>query len=312
MTSGSLIADRYRLVKPLPAVSPRALWQARDEWSGHWVAAVRVPMPGLKTHEILHARYSLSREVRAAEDCRHRHLLRPIDAVLDGDDLWVISEPGPSTTLAGELAQRGRVEPEQAARWGRDVADGLAAAHDAGVLHRDLHPGTIGLTEDGAATVGGFSSTVVTWDGLRDGIPIHVAPEVARGAEPSPASDIFALGAVLYTAIEDSGPFPGNRMEVLQATVAGAPTPPRRAAYLTDLLLQMLHPDPDQRPSAATVRDQLARTMAHQSAAESGRLAPPMSSSPAGTSRRGRRLILVLAIVVAALALVFAMLMAMG
>lgn len=313
MTSGALIADRYRLLKPLPAVSPRVLWQARDEWSGQWVAAARVPMPGMNTHEILHARYGLSREVRAAENCRHRHLVRPIDTVLDADDLWVISELGPPTTLAGELAQHGGGEPEQAARWGRDIADGLAAAHEAGVLHRDLHPGVVGLAEDGAAIVGGFASTVVCWEGLRDGIPIHVAPELARGADPVPASDVFALGAMLYTAIEGSGPFAdaGNRMQTLQAAVAGALTPPSRAGDLTGLLLQMLHPDPAQRPSAATVRDQLARI---ESAQQPGndQLEPPVPIPPAGRTGSSRRgLWLVLAALLTVVVLAIAMLMAM-
>ncbi|MGH3931916.1 MAG: protein kinase domain-containing protein, partial [Pseudonocardiaceae bacterium] len=208
MSAGALIADRYRLLGELPAVPPRVLWQARDEWSGQLLCATRVSMAGLSEQEILLARYSLSREVRAVEGFQHRHVVLPTDAVLDADDLWVVSESMPETTLAGVLVQHGRVGPEQAARWGRDIADALAAAHGAGMLHRDLHAAVVGLADDGAAVVGGFAATALTSVGLGAGVPLHVAPEVAQGEPASPATDVFALAAMLYTAVEGRGPYP--------------------------------------------------------------------------------------------------------
>lgn len=261
MPAGALIADRYRLLGQLPAVPPRVLWLARDEWSGQLVSATRVAISGLSEQEIRLARYDLSREVRAAEGCRHRHVARPKDAVLDADDLWVVSESMPETTLAGVFAQHGRATPEQAARWGRDIADALAAAHGVGVLHRDLHAAVVSLTEDGAAVTGGFAATAITPAGLGEGIPLHVAPEVARGAPASPAADVFALAAMLYTAVEGKGPYPAarNRAKLLQVAAAGEIAAPQRAGPLSDLLVQMLNPDPDQRPTAAAVRDLLAQ-----------------------------------------------------
>jgi eukaryotic-like serine/threonine-protein kinase len=128
--------------------------------------------------------------------------------VLDADDLWVASEPLPGVTMAEELARRAAVGLEEVVQWGRDVADGLAAAHGVGVAHRNLHASVVGITEDGRAVVGGFATTVVTPDGLRSGTPVHVAPEVAWGAKPSPASDVFVLGAMLYLAVEGHVPFP--------------------------------------------------------------------------------------------------------
>lgn len=260
MATGWLISDRYRLIEQLPAIPPRMLWRARDECSGQLVTAARVPMPGLAGPEALAARHRLAREAQTMQGCWHRHTVWLTDVALDADDLWVISEPAQAPTLAEALAQRGRVQPEQAARWGRDIADGLAAAHNIGVLHRDLHSGVVGLTEDGAAVLGGFATTVVTRQGLRAGIPVHVAPEAAFGTdEPSPACDVFALGAVLYSAVEGHGPFPdsGDRATLLVAAAAGVVIVPRRTGYLTDLLLRMLHPDPARRPSAAEVRDLL-------------------------------------------------------
>lgn len=300
MYAGALIADRYRLLEQLPAVPPRVLWRARDEWSGQLFSATRVPMSGLVEQEILLARYGLSREVRAVEGCRHRHVVRPTDAVLDADDLWVVSESMPETTLAGVLAQHSRVEPEQAARWGRDIADALSAAHGAGVLHRDLHAAVVGLAEDGAAVVGGFAATVVTPVGLGEGIPLHVAPEVVRGAPASPAADVFALAAMLYIAVEGSGPYPAarDRTQLLHAAAAGVIAPPQRAGQVSGLLVQMLHPDPTQRPSPAAVRDLLAQLIPAQGSPEvwasptligplapGARQLPPPRSPPGATSR---------------------------
>ncbi|MGH3912481.1 MAG: serine/threonine-protein kinase [Pseudonocardiaceae bacterium] len=261
MVTERLISDHYRLIEQLPAIPPRVRWRARDEWSGRLVTAARVAMPGLAGSEILAARYRLAREVRAMEGRKHRHTVWLIDVVLDADDLWVISEPGPVTPLAEALAERGRVEPEQAARWGRDIADGLAAAHGAGVPHRDLHSGVVFLTEDGTVVVDGFATTVISRRALRAGTPVHVAPEIAFGTdEPSPAADVFALGAVLYRAVEGHGPFPedGDRATLLQTSAAGVVIVPRRTGPLTGLLMQMLHPDPTCRPSAGAVRDLLA------------------------------------------------------
>lgn len=261
MVTERLISDHYRLIEQLPASPRRVRWRARDEWSGRLVTAARVPMPGLVGSEILAARCGLAREVRVMEGRKHPHTVWLTDAVLDADDLWVISEPGPMVTLAEALAGCGRVQPEQAARWGRDIADGLAAAHGAGVLHRDLHAGVVFLTEDGAAVVDGFATTVVSRRALRAGTPVHVAPEIAFGTdEPSPAADIFALGAVLYNAVEGHGPFPddGDRAMLLQTSAAGVVIVPQRTGHLTGLLMRMLHPDPSGRPSAAAVRDLLA------------------------------------------------------
>ncbi|MGH3939570.1 MAG: protein kinase domain-containing protein [Pseudonocardiaceae bacterium] len=278
MPAGTLIADRYRLLGELPAVPPRVLWQARDEWTGQLVCATQVSMAGLSEQEILLARYSLSREVRGAEGFQHRHVIPPRDAVLDADDLWVISESMPETTLAEVLVQHGMAEPEQAARWGRDIADALAAAHGAGVLHRDLHAAVVGVADDGATVVGGFAATALTSVGLGAGVPLHVAPELAQGEPASPATDVFALAAMLYTAMEGREPYPAthNRTQLLRAASIGVITAPQRAGPLSGLLVQMLDPEPSRRPSAAAVRDLLAQ----------------IACPPSGVPRRRRRVLI--------------------
>ncbi len=262
MRTQRLIADRYSLVEPLPGSATG--WRAQDLWSGQLVAITRVLASGLVGDELLRARHEIAGEVRALGGLQHDRLARTMDVVLDADDLWVVSELLPGVTMADELARRGAVGPEEAARWGRDVAGGLAVAHGVGVPHRDLHAGIVGLAEDGRAVVGGFVSTVVTLEGLRSGTPVHVAPEVARGAKPSAAADVFALGAMLYLAVEGHGPFPvaADRDQLLAAVSAGALVAPQRAGRLSDPLMRMLHPDPAQRPPAVAVADQLRQLAA--------------------------------------------------
>ncbi len=307
MQSPRLIADRYSLIESLPGPATCMGWRARDLWSDQLVMIIQVPVPGLVGPALLRARHEIADEVRALGDLQHDRLVRPIDVVLDADELWVTSELLPEVTLATELTRRGAVEPAEVARWGRDVAEGLAAAHNAHVVHRNLHAEVVGLTEDGRAAVGGFATTVVTPDGLREGIPVYVAPEVARGANPSPAADIFALGAVLYTAVEGRDPFPtaAGRDRALEAVTAGVVAAPRQAGELSELLMRMLHPDPAQRPTATAVADQLRRLIA--APPEPG--LPPTGDDPLA-ARRTRMWWLVAAAVLAVLAVAGGLLLA--
>lgn len=264
MRTQRVIADRYSLVDPLPGSATGIGWRAQDLWSGQPVVITRVPVSGLVGPELPHAYQEIASDVRTLGGLQHDRVARTLDVVLDADDLWVASEPLPGVTMADELARRAAVELEEVARWGRDVADGLAAAHGVGVPHRNLHANAVGITEDGRAVVGGFATTVVTPEGLRSGTPVHVAPEVARGAKPSPASDVFALGAMLYLAVEGREPFPAaaDSDQLLAAVTAGVVTAPQRAGWLGDSLIRMLHPDPAQRPAAAAVAEQLKQLAA--------------------------------------------------
>ena len=288
MRTPRLIADRYFLVEPLAGSAIGGGWRAQDLWSGQLVVTMLVPMSTLVDRELARARHEIASEVRVLGGLQHDRLARAMDVVLKADDLWVVSEPLPAVTLADELARRGAVGPEEVARWGRDVAEGLAAAHGIDVAHRNLPAGMVGLAEDGGAVVGGFATTVVTLEGLRNGTPVHVAPEVARGAKPSPAGDVFALGVLLYIAVEGRGPFPAaaDRDQLLAAVTADAVAAPQRPGRLSDPLMRMLHPDPAQRPAAAAVADQFRQLVAVPGAGDSvtTRLASPEPSTTRVTS----------------------------
>ena len=171
----------------------------------------------------------------------------------------------PSKSLAAMLTEKGPLEPARAAEIGRQVADGLAAAHAAGVVHRDVKPGNVLIAEDGRVKLTDFGvsravdDVQLTRTGLIAGTPAFLSPEVARGQEPTAASDVFALGATLYAAVEGHPPFglDDNAYALLHKVATGAVDPPQQAGPLTALVMRLLSDDPKERPTASQARDAL-------------------------------------------------------
>ena len=168
-------------------------------------------------------------------------------------------------SLADEVKERGRVEPAEAARIGLWVLRALRAAHAAGVLHRDVKPGNVLLSADrrvlltdfGIAQVEG--DTTLTRTGEIVGSVDYLAPERVRGHDPGPASDLWALGATLYTAVEGRSPFRRTSpLSTMQAVVEEEPEPSEYAGPLGPVITALLRKDPAVRPSAAEAEQMLA------------------------------------------------------
>jgi serine/threonine protein kinase len=163
---------------------------------------------------------------------------------------------------------------EQVAQIGAQVADGLAATHAAGIVHRDVKPaniligrgerveGVVKITDFGISHASG--DVTLTQTGQITGTPAFLSPEVAQGDEPTPASDVFSLGATLYTCLEGQPPFGmgDNALQLLHKVASGQVEPPRWAGAMTRSLMRMLENDPASRPSMAKVRDELAKLAA--------------------------------------------------
>jgi serine/threonine protein kinase len=121
------------------------------------------------------------------------------DAVEQDGQLWLVMQFIPSITLAAVLEQGGPLQPNEAAKVGREVASALAAAHAVGIVHRDVKPGNILIAEDGAALISDFGiaralgDATLTSSGMIHGTPAYLAPEVARGSEANFASDVSHL-----------------------------------------------------------------------------------------------------------------------
>ncbi|WAL66959.1 serine/threonine-protein kinase [Amycolatopsis cynarae] len=263
---GRLIAGRYRLQRRIGGGAMGVVWLAKDELLDRTVAVKQLLLsPNLSKEDAEHARKRSSREARIAARLQHRHAITVFD-VADDDGLPVlIMEYLPSRSLSEVQSDRGALPPAEVARIGAQAAHALAAAHDAGIVHRDVKPGNILLGDDGITKITDFGISKATDDGTLTGsgsfagTPAYLSPEAARGEKPSPASDVFSLGATLYTIVEGRFPYgeTENQMAMLYAAAAGRFNPPQKAGPLTEPLNRMMRLDPAERPTMAEVAAEL-------------------------------------------------------
>ncbi|ASR36791.1 serine/threonine protein kinase [Prauserella marina] len=259
---GRLVAGRYRLRSRIGSGAMGVVWLAIDDRLDREVAVKQLLLPpGLNETEADKARQRAFREGRIAARLQHPNAISVYNVADDDGAPVLVMEYLPSQSLADVLDDRGVLPPAEAAGIGAQIALALTAAHEAGVIHRDVKPGNILLGEDGTTKITDFGISraagdiTVTSTGLLAGTPAFLSPETARGAEPGPASDVFSLGATLYAAVEGMPPFGNteNEIALLHTVATGQVIPPRRAGQLTATLQEMLRTEPKARPDMATV-----------------------------------------------------------
>jgi serine/threonine protein kinase len=272
---GRLIADRYRLTEHIGSGAMGVVWQAHDERLHRTVALKQLLLqPGLSAGESHEARERAMREGRIAARLQHPNAVAVYDVVEDDGQPVLIMEYVPSKSLSAVLDERGPLPPAEVARIGAQVATALTAAHTAGIVHRDIKPGNVLLTEDGTVKITDFGISRATGDvtvtatGMLAGTPAYLAPEVAKGENPGPPSDVFSLASTVYAAVEGQPPFGtnDNTLALLHAVAACRTIPPRKAGPLTALLMQMLRANPNDRPTMAEACRALTAIGAGQSA----------------------------------------------
>jgi serine/threonine protein kinase len=272
---GRLVAGRYRLQSQLGGGGMGTVWLALDELLGRQVAIKQVlSPPGANPQEADQQRQRALREGRIAARLSHAHAISVYDVALEGDQPWLVMEYLPSRSLAAVLSEDGVLRVDQVAQIGAQVADALAATHAAGIVHRDVKPANILIGEGGRVeglvkiTDFGIShasgDVTLTQTGQITGTPAFLSPEVAQGHQMTEASDVFSLGATLYTCLEGRPPFgmEENALAMLHRVAGGQILPPNRAGSLTQPLLKMLAAEPADRPTMPEVRDELAQLAA--------------------------------------------------
>src|ERR1700712_1480134 len=247
-----LIGGRYRAEAVIGRGGMGTVWLCRDETLHRNVAVKQV---GLLPGESVTDSARALREARSSAGLSHRNVVTVFDVVEESGQIWLVMEHVPGRSLSEIIKQDGPLDPATVADIGAQVADGLSALHAAGTLHRDVKPGNVLIRDDGVAKISdfGISRTVgdptLTQSGLMSGTPSYFSPALARGAEPGPADDVWALGATLYAAVEGRSPYERRRnpVEVLHKINSAQPPRPKRADFLEPALQRMLDRDPDSR-----------------------------------------------------------------
>ena len=287
--TGQVIAGHYRLVERIGSGGTGVVWRAVDQRLERSVAIKQIlTQPSLPPGEKDIVRQRATREARNAARFQHPNAIVVFDITDHEGDPCLIMEYLQSQSLAVVLSSQGTLPLPQVARIGEQVASALVAAHRAGIVHRDIKPGNVLLADNGTVKITDFGISKAKGDvnltatGLISGTAAYLAPEVARGAEPSPAADVFALGATLFHALEGEPPYGTNPnpLALLYAAANGQLSQPRNAGPLTDLLLDLLSFEPEDRPSMTDVRDQLADFADQGSDAESTRMLATHRGAP--------------------------------
>ncbi|GLW97651.1 serine/threonine-protein kinase [Microtetraspora sp. NBRC 16547] len=267
--SGYQLAARYRLVEPVGRGGMGTVWRARDELLDRDVAVKEVRLPLVLDEELraeLCAR--TEREGRATAMVAHPSVITLFDVVTEDDRPWIVMELLRAQSLEELVRREGPLPPQRVAEIGRQVLGALRAVHAKGILHRDVKPSNVLVTDDravltdfGLAALEGDVS--ITQAGIVLGSAGYIAPERVLGAKASPAADLWSLGATLYTAVEGRG-LHGRRTAAaaLAALTSGAPIPMERAGPLAPVLRGLLQIDPEARLDGVRAAVALARIAA--------------------------------------------------
>lgn len=252
--AGDRIDGRYLLHEPIGTGGMGVVWRAWDERLQRWVAVKCARLDDDR------ATRRLMGEARNAGRLHHPNIVAVFDFVDEGTTCWIVMEYVPSRSLAQLMAERGPLAPEEAGSIGCQIADALVKSHRAGVVHGDVTPENILVTDEGVARLTDFGISRALWNDVTQsatgsvrGKPRYLAPEVAKGQPVGQKADVFSLGASLFTAVEGQSPYgeAEHLMTYLARAVEGRVEPTSRAGQLTEPLAELLEVEPRNRPDAA-------------------------------------------------------------
>jgi tRNA A-37 threonylcarbamoyl transferase component Bud32 len=253
------VGGRYELRQLLGRGGMGSVWRGEDLLLQRPVAVKRVELPAhLPEDERATLRQRVLREARAAARINHPRLVTIFDVVEEEGTVFLVQELVDAPTLKQVVKERGPLPPSEVARIGVQLAEGLAAAHATGVIHRDVKPSNVMVRDDGVVKLADFGIASVSGDpqitatGVVIGSPAYMAPEQATGEPITAAADVWSLGATLYFAVEGEQPFgKSDTLSTLTAVVHDPPRPARRAGGLEPVLDRLLDKNAEARPTVA-------------------------------------------------------------
>ncbi len=299
-----LIAGRYRLGESIGRGGMGEVWRAYDETLGRHVA-VKLLLPQ-DSDPTATSRFRLEAQTAARID--HPNVVGVRDFGEYDNRLFLVMELVEGDNLARLLTQSGAQPAERVARMAAQAAAGLAAAHRQGIVHRDIKPGNLLLDADGTLKIGDFGiarfvddpGAALTATGQIVGTSLYLAPERALGKPAGPASDVYALGCVLYQLLTGRPPFQADSaVAILHQHLDAAPVPPRELGVaglppaFENYLLGLLAKEPEHRPAAQRAADWFAegawlgRSEPLPEVTAPSRPSPAPAAGAPGPNRRG-------------------------
>ncbi|WP_404827281.1 MULTISPECIES: serine/threonine-protein kinase [Streptomyces] len=259
---GRLLAGRYRLADVLGRGGMGTVWRARDEVLGRTVAVKELRFPGgVEEDEKRRLITRTLREAKAIARIRNNGAVTVFDVVDEDDRPWIVMELVEGRSLAEVIRDDGALTPRRSAEVGLAVLDVLRAAHREGILHRDVKPSNVLMSDDGRVVLTDFGIAQVEGDpsvtstGMLVGAPSYISPERARGHKPGPPADMWSLGGLLYACVEGVPPYDkGSAIATLTAVMTEPVDPPKSAGALEEVIYGLLVKNPAGRLDDAGAR----------------------------------------------------------
>jgi eukaryotic-like serine/threonine-protein kinase len=287
--SQTLVADRYRLIQQLGQGGMGRVWRGYDEVLGREVAVKELVVPpGVPEDERQRLRERSMREARAIARLNHPSVVRVFDVVKTaGGDPWIVMEYVRGRSLQDILP----VPPQRAAEIGLALLGALHSAHQAGVVHRDVKPSNVLISDEGRVLLTDFGIAIVPGDpaitqtGFMFGSPAYMAPERVHDGHTGPMSDLWSLGATLYAAVEGKPPFARSTSMASLAALSTEPVPAApHAGPLAPVLNGLLRKDPAKRMNVAEAERLLRAAETAAAPAPTKKMPQATAVLPAATS----------------------------
>ncbi|WP_438319836.1 serine/threonine-protein kinase (plasmid) [Streptomyces sp. HUAS TT3] len=290
---GSALGGRYRVTEVLGRGGMGVVARAVDEVLNREVAVKLLrAYTDTSPAERADLRTRMRREAQAAARIRHTGVVTVHDVTEEQGLPVIVMELVDGPSLDRVVAERGALDPYEAAAIGAKLMDALDAAHRAGVLHRDVKPGNVLLERGGRVVLTDFGIASMqasddeelaklTRSGEIVGSLDYLPPERAQGREPGPASDIWSLGMTLYAAVEGVSPFRRTSVWSTLSAIVAEPLPvPRRAGPLGPVLSALMAKEPEGRPTADQARAMLERVASGAAGEDPAQPAPAAPRAP--------------------------------
>lgn len=295
---------RYRVIKPIGEGAMGSVYLARDDMLDRSVAikSIRVMQIPEAASTVMRARFD--NEARALSALRHPHVVQVFDMGMEGDTPYLVMEVAPGASLRDRMEDKRFLDAAEAAAVTWQIASALKAAHDQGIVHRDVKPANIleaergvwKLADFGVARIPGSSLTLA---GQFLGTPAYAAPEAVQLGEMSAATDVYGLGATLYAVLVGEPPY-GPRGLMTPGALAKKDPPasllerrPDLPPQLAQAIMSAVAREPDRRPGAADLMAVASALLPPPSGSTliPGAVLSPVADSDQARIRRRRRLV---------------------